>query len=357
VALVERSRLRRALIVVPTHDHASTLDLAVASAQSQSIGDLEIVVIGDGVGDDTRDVMTSICRADRRVRFVDAPKSASRAEAHRHRVISSSAADIVTYLGDDDLLLPDHVEVMERLLDDHDFAHPYPAFIDEHEQLSVLPCDLGRPEWVAALGRPTFNTIGLTGAAHTMELYRRLPEGWTEPPPGRWSDHYFWNQIFAVPDVRLATATEVTVVKPPAVQRLGMSPPERRERLATWAAHVADPSWRASWQQRVANAVRAAAAAHHLDAVTTRWSLEESRALVSALNDEIDECRATTHRLDADLAEATGALLAAERELERLRDQVASVEATRTWRLRNRLVRSRVLRAVAARRAPTPPTA
>ncbi len=102
----------RVLVIVPTHDHPWSLDLAVESALAQTVPNIDIVIIGDGVGDDTREVAARLLDADDRIRFIDRPKSPSRAEHTRHEVISSSDADFVTYLGDDDLLFPDHVETM-----------------------------------------------------------------------------------------------------------------------------------------------------------------------------------------------------------------------------------------------------
>ena len=175
----------RALVIVPTHDHASTLDLAVRSALEQTVAELEVVVIGDGVGDDTREVMSRLIADDDRVRFVDRPKSPSRGEEARHEVILASAAPVVTYLGDDDLFWPDHVESMLALLADHDFAHPFPVVVEADGSLATLPTDLADPACVEWHLHPGHNTVSLTGAAHTVELYRRLPAGWQAPPAGR----------------------------------------------------------------------------------------------------------------------------------------------------------------------------
>ena len=61
-------------MIVPTHDHASTLGLAVRSALAQTLGDIEVHIIGDGVGDETRAVVEHLVHDDTRVRFHDLPK-------------------------------------------------------------------------------------------------------------------------------------------------------------------------------------------------------------------------------------------------------------------------------------------
>jgi GalNAc5-diNAcBac-PP-undecaprenol beta-1,3-glucosyltransferase len=171
----------RVLVIIPTHDHPWSLDLSVESALVQTFENLDIVIIGDGVGDDTRDVVAGLLNRDDRIRFVDAPKSPSRSERVRHDVICSSDADVVAYLGDDDLFFPDHVESMAALLDRYDFAHPVSVCVDGNDVLTAFPADLSDPDCVEWHLQHGWNTIGLTGVAHSSEMYRRLPRGWTEP--------------------------------------------------------------------------------------------------------------------------------------------------------------------------------
>ena len=198
-------------VIIPTHDHASTLDLAMASVLSQSIETLELVVIGDGVGDDAREVIAAI--DDPRVRFLDEAKTASRAELVRHRVLVDSDSDYVCYLGDDDVMLPDHVETMSSALQEVDFTHPLPAYIRPDGALAAHPTDLSDPlcrQWHL---NPEHNAVSLTGVAHRLDAYRRLPNGWREAPPGRWSDHYMWEQWFRTDGFRYSTGRRLTVLE------------------------------------------------------------------------------------------------------------------------------------------------
>ena len=63
-----------ATIIVPTHDHGPTLRFALASALAQTVEDIEVLVIGDGVPDVTRKIVGEVSRSGRRVRFFDHPK-------------------------------------------------------------------------------------------------------------------------------------------------------------------------------------------------------------------------------------------------------------------------------------------
>ncbi len=335
-----------ALVVVPTHDHASTLDLAVKSALDQNVSDLEVVIIGDGVGDDTRDVVAELRRMDERVTFVDRAKSPSRAESTRHEVVRDTVASVVTYLGDDDLLLPHHLEVMMRLLEEHDFAHPMPTFIGLDELVEVAPVDLSRAACRDFHQRPHRNTVSLTGASHTSDLYRRLPFGWRTPPPGRWSDHYMWQQILSVEGIRATTADRATTVKRAAATR-DESAIERRDALQRWYDRRHDPGFVQRWDDDVAGAIRASAAdtfvSHHelsdrLDAVAgERDGLAAERDAVAG---ERDRLAAERDHLCDQLAGIT--------------EELDAIRSTRTFLARAWLLRSAPLRRL-ARRDPSGP--
>ena len=53
-----------ATILIPTHDHADTLRASVASALRQTVSDIEVFVMGDGVPDVTREIMREFMAAD-----------------------------------------------------------------------------------------------------------------------------------------------------------------------------------------------------------------------------------------------------------------------------------------------------
>jgi glycosyltransferase involved in cell wall biosynthesis len=251
-------------VIVPTHDHASTLDFAVGSVLTQTVTDLDVVVVGDGVGDDTREVVRELS-SDGRIRFLDVPKSPSRAEEIRHRVLTESRARYVCYLGDDDLMLPDHVETMVDLLSDADFAHPSPLMIRADGQLWPHPIDLQRPECIAWQLQPQRNAISLTGVAHRVEAYKRLPFGWRAAPAGRYSDHFMWEQWFRNSSIRFVTGDRLTVLKLDSSDRKTMTPEQRRREIAEWKARADDPTFSAQLTVMVTDAWRRWAVQARLD--------------------------------------------------------------------------------------------
>src|SRR6185437_15846190 len=95
-----------ATVLIPTHDHGRTLLRSVPSALAQTVSELEVFVVGDGVPDETRELMTELAAADNRVRFFDNPKGERHGEAHRHAALQEARGEIVCYLSDDDVWLP-----------------------------------------------------------------------------------------------------------------------------------------------------------------------------------------------------------------------------------------------------------
>lgn len=325
-----------AAILVPTHEHAATLDLAVHSALEQTVAEIEVVVIGDGVGDDTREVAAGLTREDPRVSFLDLPKGPHHGELYRDTVIDGTSAEIVCYLCDDDLLLPGHVESMATLLADADLAHSQNGRLDVDGSWRPYLADLSAPdcrEWVM---RPDRNVVSLTGTAHTVAAYRRLQHGWRPPPPGRWPDHYMWQQFLAEPWVRAVTATRVTAVQFPSHEcgRAESPGAERRAEVEEWRDRLSTEEGRASFEEAALRDTLAEASAQHV------MRDETQEALANA------EARRGSAEMRLELAEAR--LVFGEAAEATLRE----IYSTRTWRLRGRLLRLAPLRALARATGP-----
>lgn len=283
----------RVLVIIPTHNHPGTLATAVQSVQNQTISDIRIVVIGDGVADDTRDVMATIVRSDERVSFLDLPKTVRHGEEYRDEVIRSSSEKIIAYLCDDDLMFPQHLEHLISVLDGHDFANSLPVFIRSDGSLHVIPGDLGNPSSVDwHLDSETMrNSVSLSGVVHTRSSYERLPVGWRSAPVGRWTDHYMWHQYFALPGFRGATAKISTTAKFPAASTPDLDPDVTAANIRQFASDMAQPSFFDEWQERVRAAVWDTAV-DHLLAMT---NMSRDRDALLAANEELVREHVSSH--------------------------------------------------------------
>jgi hypothetical protein len=263
-------------VIVPTHDHALLLPFSVASAQAQTVDRIRIVVVGDGVGGDTRAAVASLARDDPRIVFHDLPKAGRTGEPHREPIVRASDARIVTYLADDDLLFPDHVETMLELLTDADLAHSAYGQLDPDGSLHCAAYTLADPSWreETLAGR---GLVGLTGLSHTVEAYRRLPHGWRTTPAGIHTDQHMIRQFLEQSWCRAASAPFLTAVHLPSSGRKEMSPTDRRAELAALHARATAPGgWdalrTAGWE-----ALRRDASDRHLALIRAQrriWELE-----------------------------------------------------------------------------------
>jgi glycosyltransferase involved in cell wall biosynthesis len=229
-----------ATILIPTHDHAAFLPTAIRSALSQRAASFEVLVVGDGVQDDTREAMEQFA-ADDRVRFFDLPKGQRNGERLRHDVLQESRGEIVCYLSDDDVFLPWHVEEMLELLQSADFAHALPVLVDPDRILVYRPADLARPEFRELIRVGRNNFISLTGAAHTRALYDRLPYGWRPAPPRMPTDIHMWTQVFSLPDVRGATGRRLTAIHLPNPAWRTIDDDVRIRELESWLDRALQP--------------------------------------------------------------------------------------------------------------------
>lgn len=234
-----------ATVLIPTHSHVESLRHAVASVQQQRLRDFELFIVGDGVADATRAVVSELSASDGRIRFFDFPKGPRKGEIHRHEALQHARGRFVAYLGDDDCWMPNHLEVLNGLLTEADFGHTLQVGIDSERQIVVMPADLQNPAFRRRMLTELFNRFDLTFAGHTMEAYRRLPHGWhTTPPEFPWTDLYMWRQFLAQPWCRARSAMVPTGINTWTHLRPHLDDLERANDLAYWRAQAAVPEFR-----------------------------------------------------------------------------------------------------------------
>ena len=284
-----------ATILLPTYRHVAFLPYSIESALDQKGASIELFVVGDGVEDATREIVSRYS-GDSRFRFFDFPKGPRLGEAYRHGVLQEASGRIVAYLADDDLLLRDYVVDMLRLLEDADFAHPISARFRADGTLDYFPWSYARPEF-REIARGRKGSIGFTGTAHTLAAYGRLPYGWRTTPEGMPTDHWMWLQFLDLPELRVAAGDRLTYLTFPEPSWGTVPDAERAAHIADWLRRSREPGFAEELDEIVREAIRRGAEDYHL------WARREQLA-------------------------------------------VEAVHASRTWRTRDRLVRFGPLRAL-----------
>ena len=102
-------------VIIPTYNRAQMVCEAMDSVVTQTLQDVEIIVVDDGSTDGTGEVLAE--RYGDRIQYFW-QENQGRAVA-RNRGVQAASGAYVLFLDSDDLLLPQSLELLSGLLDDH----------------------------------------------------------------------------------------------------------------------------------------------------------------------------------------------------------------------------------------------
>ena len=330
-----------ATVLIPTHDHGPLLLYSARSVLAQTVEEIELFIVGDGVPDITREIVSEL-RRDERVRFFDNPKGPRHGEPYRHAALTEARGEIVCYLSDDDLWFPEHVACMRRLLAEADFAHTLPMYIDERADISFYVGDLAVPGYRELL-LSGLNFVALSCGAHTIEMYRRLPHGWRTTPAGVPTDLYMWQQFLSCPGCRATGGTRPTVINLPSSLRRHQSPADRLAELEEWSRNLQDPAWRDAFRLEVFNRVVRSRASEsmrlHQEIEAHLRARARLRTSIQTQQEKLGILRASLHDRKRQISELQSGLDAERRRVEHLDQQVQEIQNSRSWKLLARLGR------------------
>lgn len=230
----------KATVVLPTTgDRGSLLKYSVGSIQSQTVKEIEIFIIGDGVSEKSEGIVKDLISKDNRIKFFVFEKHTRRGEVYRHQALQKASGTIVCYLCDRDLMLPDHIETMIDTLKDYNFAST--TYIDVKPDKS-----LNIDQYIEYFGEskkiknPDIlrNTISLSNVGHKLDLYHKLPFGWRTTPPNEYTDCFMWAQFLAHPDCKAYSHFKPTILYFKRGHHPGWGAKERLPELTYWKNYL-----------------------------------------------------------------------------------------------------------------------
>jgi glycosyltransferase involved in cell wall biosynthesis len=103
-------------VCIPTYNRAASLAKAIASAQAQTVREIEILVADNHSSDDTERLVREASRADARIRYVRHAKNIGMPH-NFSACITEARGELIKFLCDDDLLAPECVARLARALE------------------------------------------------------------------------------------------------------------------------------------------------------------------------------------------------------------------------------------------------
>lgn len=167
-------------VIMPAYRAPDDIGLALRSIQRQTVADLEVVVVDDGSGDRTPDVVRELAADDPRITLIEQENAGT--AAARNRAIAASSGRVLALLDNDDVWLPSHLEDIRAALAETPgaglaFSDAWTYKVESglvyrhtvmHERR--VPAGVERPAGLlAALGR--LNFVVASGAAFLREAY------------------------------------------------------------------------------------------------------------------------------------------------------------------------------------------
>lgn len=186
----------RFTVLMPTHNRADVIGFAIESVLAQTEPDFELLIVGDGCTDATASVVASF--HDERIRWFDLPKAPGFGYANRRRAMQDARGELVAFAAHDDLLLPDHLELLGQAFRDDavEWAYSRPMWITDEGTLIPFAVDLRvRSHLEHFLYR--YNTLPASTVVYRASAGKRAG-GWPEIASS--GDYAFWKAILGGPD-------------------------------------------------------------------------------------------------------------------------------------------------------------
>ena len=167
-------------IAIPTHDRRDTVLLAARSALAQTRSADQVIVLCDGCTDGTPEALRAL--GDERLEVLDLPKLPGYAYAHRNVALEQARGEAMLWLGDDDLLLPDHLERLGEVWDagEADLVSSPAVLVHPDDALEWFGADWGVPRFRSAM--ETANSNVMASVSVRAALVREVG-GWDAAQP------------------------------------------------------------------------------------------------------------------------------------------------------------------------------
>ncbi len=318
----------RVSVLLPTHNRRDVVSLAVQSVLDQTESDFELLVVADGCTDDTCALIAGL--RDPRIRVFDLPKAPHFGYANRNVALREARGEFLAFMAHDDLLFPDHLDQLVRTLEAGgcDWAYSRPLWVSTDGVIVPYATNLtvaDELEDFLAVG----NTIPASCVVYRRSCVARYGH-WPENVPSA-ADWRYWIAI-----IEGGQRRNLTYLRTPTC--LHFSANWKRSRHAavgevrTWLAIADSVGW---WPAVLKWPIPAGTAEQKVIGEAMRlggmtWAQDVRSAVETVLDrvawDDIRAVRPTLHQRDIENRQLAAELTALATELSGIREKLAACQ-------------------------------
>lgn len=133
-----QTKLPKISVIIATHNRAHLLVSSVESILNQTLQDFELILINDGSTDNTQEVLFELAKRDKRIKAYSNEKNIGNGKT-RNKALEIAAGEYIAMLGDDDVSLPERLEIQAKYLDENPTVSlMFSTFYKADNNLSIL---------------------------------------------------------------------------------------------------------------------------------------------------------------------------------------------------------------------------
>ncbi len=177
-------------VIMPAYNAEKTIAASIASVQSQSYENWELLVLDDGSRDGTVSLVSALAAEDGRIRLMKNPQNLGVART-RNRAMKESRGEYIAFLDSDDCWRREKLEKQLKIMEKSAADLSYTAYSIVNEAGQRLWEDYSVPEQLSYEDLLSQNYIGCS----TVMLRRELAQSYAFSTEFYHEDYVLWLQL------------------------------------------------------------------------------------------------------------------------------------------------------------------
>ena len=187
-------------VILPTHNRADVLPIAIRSILRQSLANFELIIVGDGCTDNTAEVVSEF--SDSRIQWLDLPKSPNFGYANRNIAFRMACGRYIGFMAHDDIVAPDHLEHLVAAIEESeaDLVYTRPLWVSPDGVVNPSFFNLNCPQLLVRFLAMQAQEIAASCVLHRRSCFDRI--GYWDEDRASCGDWEFWVRVLKAQDSR-----------------------------------------------------------------------------------------------------------------------------------------------------------